>query len=387
MKPALIVLADGTWFSGESFGADEPAVGEVVFNTSMTGYQEILTDPSYAGQLVTMTMPHIGNYGVNELDVESDGVQASGLIVRHASTLASNWRATSTLPEYLRASGRPAITGVDTRAITRHIRDEGAMMGAIVPDAGPSDVEAALKLIQAAPDYGSINFVEKVSSPQVQRVILQPTSDPFAPHRVTLVPVSTPWPAELAHLPEVAVVDYGVKRSILRYLALQGFRVTLYPFNTPARTLLASGAAGVMLSNGPGDPAVMNEAVGEIQELLGKIPVYGICLGHQLLGRALGGQTFKLKFGHRGPNQPVARPGHHEVQITAQNHGYAVKLDGVDGVDVLYSNLNDQTCEGLISASRRAMSVQHHPEAGPGPHDALGEFDTFRSWVLDAPAV
>jgi carbamoyl-phosphate synthase small subunit len=387
MKSALIVLADGTWFSGESFGAQEPAVGEVVFNTSMSGYQEILTDPSYAGQLITMTMPHIGNYGVNELDVESDGVKAGGLIVRHASTIASNWRATATLPDYLKAAGRPGITSVDTRAITHHIRDQGAMMGAIVPDAGPSDVDAALKLIAATPDYGTINFVERVSTKTPLRVILEPTADPFAPHRVTLVSIDTAWPAELASLPEVAVIDYGVKRSILRHLALQGFRVTLFPHDTTAASILASGASGVMLSNGPGDPAVMNDAVGEIQALVGQIPVYGICLGHQLLGRALGGQTFKLKFGHRGPNQPVARPGRHEVQITAQNHGYAVVVDGLEGVEVLYQNLNDNTCEGLVCSSKRAMSVQHHPEAGPGPHDALGEFDTFRHWVMDSPAV
>jgi carbamoyl-phosphate synthase small subunit len=381
MQPALIVLADGTWFSGESFGADHTSIGEAVFNTSMGGYQEILTDPSYAGQLVTMTMPHIGNYGVNLLDVESDGVKAAGLIVRHASRTSSNWRATMTLGEYLRESGTAAITGVDTRAITRHLRDNGAMMGAIAVGATAADVPEVLGRIRSSTPYEDINFVKVVSTPRPMRVRLVPTVDPYAPWSVNLMETSEPWPSEQQDWPEVAVVDFGVKRSILKYLALQGLRVTLFPHDTTAETILSSGAQGVLLSNGPGDPALMDEAVAQIRLLTGRLPVFGICLGHQLLGRAFGGQTFKLRFGHRGPNQPVAGPGLHRVQITAQNHGYAVDLTGVSGVEVLYENLNDRTCEGLICTKRRVFSVQHHPEAGPGPHDALGEFEQFRRWI------
>jgi carbamoyl-phosphate synthase small subunit len=382
MTPAILVLADGTSFTGEALGAPGTTIGEAVFNTSMSGYQEILTDPSYRGQLVTMTSPHIGNYGINPHDMESDAAQVAGLIVREASRVASNWRSTSTLDAWLREQGTVAITGVDTRALTRHLRDNGAQMGAIVHGATRADVPAIVAQIAAAEPYGAVDWVARVSSRSPHRVFLRPTGDVFAPWRVELMPASTPWDAEQLALPEVAVVDFGVKHSILRYLALSGLRVTVWPHNVDEATLLNSRPAGVLLSNGPGDPALMNDAVALVQTIAGRLPIFGICLGHQIIGRALGGSTFKLKFGHRGPNQPVMDVAAARVQITSQNHGYAVEIEPGSGVVISHRNLNDGTCEGLLSVDQRIMSVQHHPEAGPGPHDALGEFATFREWIV-----
>ena len=381
MVPALVVLADGTSFTGEPLGYEGKTTGEAVFNTSMSGYQEILTDPSYRGQLVTMTMPHIGNYGVNPYDVESDRIQVAGLIVRQASRIASSWRATATLHEYLVDGKTSAITGVDTRALTRHIRDGGAQMGAIVHGATLSDVPAIVEMIRNTPDYGTIDYVAAVSTPVKKKVRLVATPDPFCPWVVTLLDDSAPWTAEEALLPEVAVIDFGVKHSILRYLTLQRMRVTLWPHTTTAEQILKSGATSIMLSNGPGDPALMDHAVATTRQLMGTMPMFGICLGHQIIGRALGGTTFKLKFGHRGPNQPVMYEAERRVQITAQNHGYAVQIEPDADVQISHRNLNDGTCEGLLSNRLRVMSVQHHPEAGPGPHDALVEFERFRQWV------
>lgn len=382
-EPALVVLADGTWFSGKSFGATGRSVGEVVFNTSMSGYQEILTDPSYRGQLVTMTAPHIGNYGVNGVDVESDRVQVAGLIVREASRNASNYRATGTLQDYLQDAGVPGITGVDTRALTRRIRDAGAIMGAVVHGALPEDAPAIAAELASGPQYGDLDYVSLVSTREPQRVVLRETGDRYVPHTVSLVPDTGEWPNQA---PLVVVIDYGVKYSILRYLADRGFRVLLVPHDTSAEAILARSPAGVMLSNGPGDPGSMDGAVGRVDALLGKIPMFGICLGHQLLSRAIGGETFKLKFGHRGPNQPVLEQATGKVQITAQNHGYAVTLDDPKvPVTVSYKNLNDGTIEGIEVPSLRAFSAQHHPEAAPGPHDASGLFDRFWEMVEAGP--
>jgi carbamoyl-phosphate synthase small subunit len=381
MVPALVVLADGTNFVGEALGHEGSTTGEAVFNTSMSGYQEILTDPSYRGQLVTMTMPHIGNYGVNPYDVESDRIQVAGLIVRQASRIASSWRATATLHDYLVSGKTTAITGVDTRALTRQIRDAGAQMGAIVHGATRADVPAIVDMIRAAPDYGSIDYVAAVSTRSKKKVRLVATPDPFCPWVVSLLDDGMPWTADEAELPEVAVIDFGVKYSILRYLALQGLRVTLWPHTTTADQILASGATSVMLSNGPGDPGIMDQAVATTKALIGKMPMFGICLGHQLIGRALGGTTFKLKFGHRGPNQPVMDDAEQRVQITSQNHGYAVQIEPGAEVQISHRNLNDGTCEGLLAKGLRVMSVQHHPEAGPGPHDAVVEFERFRAWI------
>ncbi len=375
--PALVVLADGNFFTGTAFGARGRTFGEVVFNTSMTGYQEILTDPSYSGQLVTMTSPHIGNYGVNELDVESTKVQAAGLIVREASRSASNYRATGTLQDYLTEQGVSAISGVDTRALTRRIRDAGAIMGAIVHDAVPADVPEIVAAIQAQPDYGSRDFVSAASVKVPSRVVLEPTGDAYCPTRVQLV-ADMQWPAEDAAKPLVVVVDYGVKFSILRRLADEGVRVLLVPHDMSSADVLGLAPEGILLSNGPGDPGAMDGAVERVKALIGHGPLFGICLGHQLLSRALGGETFKLPFGHRGPNQPVMEAATGKVQITSQNHGYAVKFaTPPEDLVVTYKNLNDGTVEGIEIPSIQAFSVQHHPEAGPGPRDALPMFRQF----------
>lgn len=376
-KQAMVVLADGTWYAGTSFGADTDGIGEVVFNTSMSGYQEILTDPSYRGQLVTMTAPHIGNYGITPWDMESDRIQAAGLIVRDVSHFASNYRATSTLPDWLREHGVTGITDVDTRALTRRIRDGGATMGAIAVDAGVSDVPAIVERILAAPAYDDIDFVRLVSTEAAMRVVGEPTGDTYAPLAVRRVPIGE---GAQGAGPRVVVLDFGVKDSILRNLVKRGFDVVLVPWDASPSDVLALSPAGLLLSNGPGDPARMNGAVETIRGLLGKVPMFGICLGHQLLGRALGASTFKLVFGHRGPNQPVMDEATRRVEITSQNHGYAVTLDEIpEGTRVTHRNLNDQTVEGIACDGLRAFSVQHHPEAGPGPHDALGMFAAFEA--------
>ena len=350
----------------------------------MSGYQEILTDPSYRGQLVTMTSPHIGNYGVNELDVESDRVQVSGFIVRQVSGIASNYRATGTLQEYLTDAGVPGITGVDTRALTLRIRDAGAVMGALVHDATPADVPAIVEQIAASPDYGSIDFVSVVSTRTRKRVTLRPTGDRYRPQAVEFCDDTGAWADSDA--PLIVVIDYGVKHSILRHLATRGFRVLVVPHDTGSAEILALQPDGVMLSNGPGDPGSMDAAVANVRSLLGEQPIFGICLGHQLLSRAVGGETFKLKFGHRGPNQPVREEASGRVQITAQNHGYAVTLDEVSvPVTITYKNLNDGTVEGIEIPSLQAFSAQHHPEAAPGPHDASELFDRFWRSIEASP--
>lgn len=382
MQPALIVLADGTWYEGETFGYTGSTIGEVVFNTSMSGYQEILTDPSYAGQVVTMTAPHIGNYGANPLDVESERVHAAGLIVRSAARRASNQRATMTLQEYLVANQTVAITGVDTRALTRRIRDLGAVMGAIVHGAVPTDAPRIAAEVRAAPSYESRDFVAECSVRAPMRVVLHPTGDRYVPTAVELVAESTPWGVDMVGLKHVVVVDYGVKYGILRRLVASGLRVTVVPHNTSASAVLDRKPDGILLSNGPGDPGRMDAAVEQIRLMLGAVPTFGICLGHQLMARATGGSTFKLKFGHRGPNQPVRDEASRAIQITSQNHGYAVQFGAVTGgVEISHINLNDQTVEGLRIPSLRAFSVQHHPEAGPGPHDAAGLFAEFQAAV------
>lgn len=385
-EPALLVLESGAAFQGEAFGASGRALAEVVFNTSMTGYQEILTDPSYAGQIVTFTAPHIGNYGVNPFDMESAKVQAAGLVVRSRSPRASNFRATQGLDAWLKEQGVVGITGVDTRAVTRHIRDEGAMMGAIVHGAQRADVAAIVEEIGAAPRYEEQDMVARCSIREPMRARFEASQDPFCPWTVVLEPdAAEGTPATSGGRPRVAVLDFGVKFSILRQLHACGCDVWLLPHDTRAEQILKGRWDGLLVSNGPGDPARLDGAVESVRGVLGKLPIFGICLGHQIIGRALGGETFKLRFGHRGPNQPVLDAERGRVEITSQNHGFAVRFSSLpEGVHITHRNLNDQTVEGLRVPEARLFSLQHHPEAGPGPHDAAHAFQQFRTLLSSA---
>lgn len=368
--PALVALADGTLFPGQSFGAPVTIVGEIVFNTSMTGYQEILTDPSYCGQIVTMTCPHIGNVGVNSDDVEADRPWAAGLIVREVSRQVSNWRATGSLPDYLNRYNLPGLTEVDTRALVRHIRSKGAMMAAVSADPALSGADL-VDMARSAPSMNGLDLTQVVTCPEpyhweagVQpEWQVHPPLDPKARYHVV-------------------AYDFGIKHNILRLLADAGCRVTVVPAVATAQEVLALQPDGIFLSNGPGDPAAVTYAIEETKKLIeSDRPIFGICLGHQILGLALGGTTHKLKFGHRGGNQPVkALPGPERgsVTITSHNHGFAVSDGSLpDEVEVTHVNLNDGCIEGLRHKTRPVFSIQYHPEASPGPHDALGFFQQF----------
>jgi carbamoyl-phosphate synthase small subunit len=353
---ALLVLADGTTFEGELFGAalDRPATGEVVFNTVLSGYQEVITDPSYAGQVIAFTYPHIGNYGVTPDDDESRRPHCRGVVVRDLARRPSNWRSAEHLDDFLHRHGVAGITGVDTRRLTRHIREAGSMPCAF----GPADDERALKEAAAA-EHGTdgIDLVATVS-----------TAEPYEHGNGPL---------------RVVAYDFGIKRTILRHLA-DIATVEVVPASTPAADVLARRPDGVFLSNGPGDPAAVDYARENIKELLGEVPVFGICLGHQLLGAALGARTYKLKFGHHGGNHPVRRLATNGVEITSQNHNYAVDADALPAADVTHVNLNDGVVEGLRCRDVPAFSVQYHPEAGPGPHDARYLFEEFRKLMEGA---
>lgn len=346
---AALVLADGSVFEGEAIGAGAPggvASGEVVFNTTLTGYQEVLSDPSYAGQIVTFTYPHIGNYGTTPDDNEAPQPFCRGVVVRDLARRRSNWRSTEDLDGWLIRHGIAGIAGVDTRRLTRHIRDAGAMPGAF----GTASLDVLTAAAAAEPGTDGIDLVAQVT-----------TSAPYVvgdgPRRVV-------------------AYDFGIKRTILDHLASIA-TVEVVPASTPAAEVLARNPDGVFLSNGPGDPAAVHGAVATIQELLGEVPVFGICLGHQLLATALGGSTFKLPFGHHGGNHPVRRLDVGTVEITSQNHNFAVVEGSVPGAEVTHLNLNDGTIEGIRHAGLRAFSAQHHPEAGPGPHDAAYLFTQF----------
>lgn len=379
-----MALEDGSYWVGKGFGAKKTVVGEVVFNTSMTGYQEVLTDPSYHGQIVTMTYPHIGNYGVNQFDVESERPQVAGFVVRELSRQVSSWRAEAGLKEYLEAYGIPAIQGIDTRAITKKLRVFGAMKGVLSTE-GIAPEEA----VQRARAWSGIvgaDFVQYVT--RREPFVWDPEGLLSGEFRLAFGGELVTDPRLLRHpVPpadiKIIAIDFGVKFNILRCLRRRGFLVEVVPAFTSSEEILRRKPAAIFLSNGPGDPAAVEYGIRTVRELLDTgIPMFGICLGHQVLALALGGRTFKLKFGHRGANQPVKDLRSGRVEITSQNHGFAVDRESLPPeVEVDRVNLNDGTVEGLRHRNGRIFSVQYHPEASPGPHDAEGLFDEFRRVV------
>jgi carbamoyl-phosphate synthase small subunit len=359
---AMLVLEDGSSYEGHTFGAEAFAYGEVVFNTSMTGYQEMLTDPSYAGQILVLTYPLIGNYGINDHNFESARVQVRGLVVRERCDHPSHWQSNGTLEEFLAANGVPGIHGVDTRALTRHLRYRGVMMGAVGTDHSPEDIQARLRSL---PRYDNVDFVKEVS-----------TKTPYQ------------WESskdEAEGRTHIVVVDCGVKYNILRILRRFGCSVTAVPCTYSGQQILDLKPDGVLFSPGPGDPALLGHIVETVRKLAGVKPLMGICLGEQLIGRAFGARTFKLKFGHRGGNHPVRDIRTGKVYIAAQNHGYAVDADTLKGgLEVSHINLNDGTVEGLRHRDLPIMSIQYHSEASPGPLDNLYLFDQFLQMVKES---
>ena len=370
-KPALLVLADGTSYSGWSFGAKGTAVGEVVFNTGMTGYQEVLTDPSYSGQIITFTYPELGNTGVNPIDEESHTVQAKAVIARNITFRPSNWRSSQSLPDYLQERNIPGIYGIDTRSLTRKLRDYGAINGGISSEV--LDPQRLLDLVQQAPDMTGLNLVNNVTTSEVYQWSEETDAEwEFAPKTAQDQPLT------------VVAIDFGVKRNILRRLASYGCQVIVVPANTPSEEILAHHPDGIFLSNGPGDPAAVTEGIATTKELLkARKPTFGICMGHQILGLSLGAETFKLKFGHRGLNQPAGLQT--QVEITSQNHGFAITENSLGAdVEITHLNLNDKTVAGLRHKTLPFFSVQYHPEASPGPHDADYLFAQFVKLMREA---
>ena len=372
---AKLALADGTVFVGSSFGAAGEVFGEVVFNTSMTGYQEILTDPSYNGQIVTMTYPHIGNYGVNPEDVESGGLRLRGFVVRDYCREPSNYRSTQSLADYLRDANVIGISGIDTRALVRKLRTVGAMTGVL----STIDLDDASLVRKAcnSPTLVGRDLVREVA-PHESRSWDEELSE-IVRHPSTPKAWAGNGTGNTSDRPHVVAIDYGMKWNIPRHLAEMGCRVTVVPGTAGADEVLSHQPDGIFLSNGPGDPEPLTYAIETIQNLLGKRPIFGICLGQQLLGLALGGKTFKLKFGHRGANQPVLCKETGRVEITTQNHGFAVAAESLPhGAEVTHINLNDQTVEGIRHEKLKAFGVQYHPEASAGPHDSHYLFGQFR---------
>ena len=348
---AILLLADGRIFEGKSFGYQGETTGEVCFNTGMTGYQEILTDPSYCKQIVTMTSPHIGNYGINEEDIESENIQVAGFVIKEETMTPSNWRSTQSLGEYLKKNKIVGIKEIDTRSLTRHIRDKGAMNGII--SSNDVDIQSLEKKLKKFPDMNGLDLAKDVTTQKKYK-----------------------WPGKGQY--KVAVIDFGIKKNILRLLSDVGCELTVFPASIKAEDILSFEPDGVFLSNGPGDPLAVTYGIETVKKLLGKVPLFGICLGHQILALALGASTFKLKFGHRGINHPVRNNEKNTVEITSQNHGFAVDLDSLPpNVISTHINLNDNTSGGIRCTDIPAFSVQYHPESSPGPHDSRYLFNQF----------
>lgn len=379
--PALLALADGTVFRGSGFGAPGTRAGEVCFNTGMTGYQEVLTDPSYHGQIVTMTSVQIGNTGVNHHDDQSIHPWVAGFVVRDLSERHSNWRAEDSLDRYLQHHKVPGISDIDTRRLTRHIRTAGAMQGALSNEI--LDPDELIDVARSAPSLVGRDLVREVSTAEPYTWSIadleRRATGGYAAGAETAPPTAQLLERTDGPRFRVAAYDYGMKRNILDLLAASGNDVTVLPATTPASEILANGFDGVFLSNGPGDPEPVTYAIGNVKQLLGRVPIFGICLGHQILALALGGATYKLPFGHRGANHPVAWTGSDRIEITCQNHGFAVDAASIEGsaAGLTHVNLNDQTVEGL-EVPGVAYSVQYHPESGPGPHDSRYLFAKFR---------
>ncbi len=371
MNTALLALEDGTVFEGISFGAPVERTGEVVFNTAITGYQEVFTDPSYSGQIVILTYPQIGNYGANDGDNESAKPYIEGLVVREFSPLSSNWRADETAQKFLTDSGVPVISGIDTRRLVRHLRSRGVMRGALAGAAlgAKLDPKALIEKAKNSPSMAGLDLATRVSTPKLYT---------WDKHVEMCSPSDLERkPAEIRH--HVVAYDFGMKRNILRRLVHSGCRLTVVPATTSAEDVLARKPDGIFLSNGPGDPEPLTQQAAQVRKLVGKVPIFGICLGHQVLGLALGGKTYKLKFGHRGSNHPVINKITGKVEITSHNHGFAVDPDSLNlnDLEVTHVNLNDDTLEGFRHRNYPVFCVQYHPEAAPGPHDSHYLFDDF----------